>query len=171
VRECLGGSEEAWAALVEKYQNLIFSIPIKQGIPRHDASDIFQGVCRLLAAELPHLHGAGALPVWLLYVTSQECLRWRRQEHPYAREGAEPEGALFADRSVPEGLIAQVRQEQLVRDAIRALPAGCRRLIAMLFFEGSARPYREVARTLGPAAVASRCLSRLRRELTKRGFR
>ncbi|HEY3119376.1 MAG TPA: sigma-70 family RNA polymerase sigma factor [Vicinamibacteria bacterium] len=172
MRECLDGSPEAWAALVEKYQNLIFSIPIKQSIPRPGAADIVQSVCRLLLAELPNLHGAGALPAWLIGVTSKECLRWRRQEHPYAaREGAEAESAPPADSPVPEELLAQVRQEQIVRDAVRALPARCRRLIEIAFFEAPAGPYREIARSLGLAAGGGPCLARLRRELTKRGFR
>ena len=37
--------QEAWSGLIEKYKNLIFSIPIKMGIPRDDAADIFQAVC------------------------------------------------------------------------------------------------------------------------------
>ncbi len=34
VKECLEGSDTAWAALIDKYKNLIFSIPIKYGFPR-----------------------------------------------------------------------------------------------------------------------------------------
>ena len=45
VSECLGGSEEAWRALIFKYKNLIFSIPVKYGFSTDDATDIFQGVC------------------------------------------------------------------------------------------------------------------------------
>ena len=71
VRECLRGSDTAWAALIEKYKNLIFSIPIRQGIPRQDAADIFQRVCLLLLAELKHLRRVVALPMWLIRVTSR----------------------------------------------------------------------------------------------------
>jgi hypothetical protein len=46
----------------------------------------------------------------------------------------------------------------------------------MLFFEQPPRPYRQVARSLGLAAgsigfIRGRCLTRLRRELERRGFR
>src|SRR5439155_969343 len=44
VAECLQGDEKAWSALVDKYKNLIFSIPIKLGL-YDDAADIFQAVC------------------------------------------------------------------------------------------------------------------------------
>ena len=47
VRECRNGNEEAWAALLDKYKNLIFSIPIKRGLPREEAADVFQRVCVL----------------------------------------------------------------------------------------------------------------------------
>ena len=71
VRECIRGDEEAWAALLDKYKNLIFSIPSKQGMSRDAAADVFQRVCLLLLSELPHLRKAEALPMWLIRVTSQ----------------------------------------------------------------------------------------------------
>src|SRR4051812_9894655 len=42
VAECVNGNEEAWTALIEKYKNLIFSIPVKLGFSREDAGEIFQ---------------------------------------------------------------------------------------------------------------------------------
>ena len=45
ITECVNGNEEAWAALIEKYKNLIFSIPVKLGFSRDDAGEIFQQVC------------------------------------------------------------------------------------------------------------------------------
>lgn len=178
VRECLQGSEDAWAALLEKYKNLIFSIPIRQGIPRDDAADIFQRVCLLLLAELPQLRQAEALPMWLIRVTSRECQRWRRQEQPYAaREHEEAELLLARDANpIPEELLAQVKEEQMLREAVLAMPARCRQLIQMLFFEAPARPYKEVAESLGLAEgsigfIRGRCLARLRRQVEKMGLR
>jgi RNA polymerase sigma factor (sigma-70 family) len=178
VRECVRGNEEAWAALLDKYKNLIFSIPVKRGIPRHDAADVFQRVCLLLLAELPHLREAKALPMWLIRVTSHECERWRRQEHPYAaRETSDDEAAALPDeRPLPDDTLAQIKEEQVLRDAVQTLPPRCRQLVEMLFFEVPARPYQQIAEQLGLAAgsigfIRGRCLTRLRRELEKVGFR
>jgi len=178
VRECVRGNEEAWAALLDKYKNLIFSIPVKRGIPRDDAADVFQRVCLLLLAELPHLREAKALPMWLIRVTSHECERWRRQEHPYAaRETSDVEAAEVPDeRPLPEDMLAQIKEEQVLRDAMRTLPPRCRQLIEMLFFEVPSRPYQQIAEQLGLAAgsigfIRGRCLTRLRRELERLGFR
>jgi RNA polymerase sigma factor (sigma-70 family) len=178
VRGCLRGREEDWAALLDKYKNLIFSIPVRQGIPHDAAADIFQRVCLLLLAELPHLRQAEALPMWLIRVTARECTRWRRQERPYVGD----EEADAALRNAPdagpetEELLARVKDEQVLREATAALPSRCRRLVEMLFFETPARPYKQVAEALGLATgsvgfIRGRCLVRLRRELERRGFR
>jgi hypothetical protein len=39
VAECLRGDQQAWAALVEKYRNLVYSVPMKYRMPPQDASD------------------------------------------------------------------------------------------------------------------------------------
>jgi RNA polymerase sigma factor (sigma-70 family) len=178
VRECVAGNDAAWAGLLDKYKNLIFSIPVRRGLPREDAADVFQRVCLLLLAELPHLREPKALPMWLIRVTSHECERWRRQEHPYAaRETTEGAAAEIADeRPLAEEALAQLREEQVVRETVLTLPPRCARLIEMLFFEATARPYHEIAAQLGLATgsigfIRGRCLTRLRRELEKRGFR
>ena len=44
VEQCLRGNEDAWCTLIEKYKNLIYSIPIKYGATQDDAADIFQSV-------------------------------------------------------------------------------------------------------------------------------
>lgn len=174
VRECIRGSEEAWAALLDKYKNLIFSIPLKQGIPRDAAGDVFQRVCMLLLAELEHLKKAEALPMWLIRVTSRECQRWRRQEQPYGAH--EDAGAAAAhvedDRPLTEDVLAQLAEEQALREAVHGLSTQCRDLVSMLFFEDPPRSYVEAAQALGVAdgSVAflrARCLARLRRALEK----
>ena len=45
VKQCLEGKEEAWSQLIHKYKALIYSIPVKYGLPPHEAADIFQGTC------------------------------------------------------------------------------------------------------------------------------
>ena len=42
--ECLKGNEEAWNAVIDKYRALIYSVPIKQGLPPDGATDVFQEV-------------------------------------------------------------------------------------------------------------------------------
>jgi DNA-directed RNA polymerase specialized sigma24 family protein len=76
VRDCRKGKDSAWSALIFKYKNLIFSIPIRYGFSEEDAADIFQAVCMDLLADLPRLREPKALAGWLIQVKSRSsfCL-------------------------------------------------------------------------------------------------
>lgn len=176
VSDCLKGSEEAWSTLIDKYKNLIFSIPLKQGLSRDEAADIFQAVCLEMLSELPKLREPRALPKWLIQVTFHKCLRWKREQNRSVSTdspGAEvPEGETPARA---EELLREAEQEQILRRALSELSPRCRELIRMLFFEERALSYQKVAASLGIATgsvgfIRQRCLDRLRRRLNDMGF-
>lgn len=176
VRDCLKRDQKAWAALIDKYKNLIYSIPIKLGI-YEDAADIFQSVCLDLLSELPRLREPRALPKWLMQTCYHKCLRHLRNAD--RRVGlADAHLDNRADESgsdVPGEMLSQLEREQKLRDVIAKLPDRCQRMIRMLFFESPARPYQQVASELGLATgsigfIRGRCLTRLRKELEKAGF-
>jgi len=83
VQECLKGSEEAWSALIDKYKNLIFSIPIKYGFSRDEATEIFQAVWLSVLEELSQLREPRALAAWLIQITSHKCFRWKEHRNRY----------------------------------------------------------------------------------------
>ena len=176
VAECRKGNQDAWSGLIEKYKNLIFSVPIKFGLPREDASDIFQAVCLDLLSDLPQLREPRALPKWLMQMSFHKCLRWKKQRLVLFDDPLEIEGASEASsEELPEEIMYQVQREQMLRDAIASLAPRCHRMIAMLFFESPARPYQEVAKELGIATgsvgfIRGRCLRLLRQRLQKEGF-
>lgn len=171
VRACLQGSEEAWEAVLQKYKNLVYSIPMKYGFTPEDAADVFQSVWLDLVKELPKLREPKALSGWLIKVTANRCFQWRRREGRYPRsEMEEPVETPRLDE-----LLDEVEREQSVREAVASLSERCRRLIQMLFFELPPLPYAEVAKKLGLARgsigfIRGRCLNRLRRRLGERGF-
>src|SRR5690349_4800735 len=80
VQRCLTGDERAWSALIDKYENLIFSIPVKLGLSREHAADVFQSVCLTLLRELPQLQEPRALPAWLIRMTARKCFRWEQEQ-------------------------------------------------------------------------------------------
>ena len=176
VAECRQGNQDAWSALIEKYKNLIFSVPIKFGLAREDAADIFQAVCLDLLSDLPQLREPRALPKWLMQMSFHKCLRWKKQRLVLFDDPLEIEGVSQASsEELPEEMMYQVQREQMLRDAIASLTPRCHRMIAMLFFESPARPYQEVAKELGIATgsigfIRGRCLRLLRQRLQKEGF-
>jgi len=171
VTACLSSDEQAWSELIDRYNRLIFSIPLKQGLNRDEAADIFQAVCLDLVAELPRLRDPQALPAWLIQTTLHKVSKWRRRNDRYVPdEGTHTENAPAPEADMPDALIREVQQSQALRDAVAALSDRCQRMVQMLFFETPARPYKDVASALGVATgsigfLRSRCLDRLRSAL------
>ena len=176
VEECLRGNQEAWNQLVDRYKSLIYSIPLRYGLPPQDAADIFQGVCLDLFNEMARLRDAEALQAWLIRVAHNKCYHWKRQRAPL--DGGSDDGTLeglSADSPAGIEMMAGEEREQLVRDAIRQLPPRCQQMITLLFFEHPPQPYHEVAEKLGLARgsigfIRGRCLKRLKRILQDKGF-
>jgi RNA polymerase sigma factor (sigma-70 family) len=175
VRDCLHANEEAWALLIDRYKNLIFSIPVKLGFSPDDAADIFQGVCVALVEELPRLREPRALPAWLIQTTSRKCLRWKNESRRYV--DAERLQETLADESakIPGALLEELDREQIVRDAVSELPTDCKRLVELLFYHVPPLNYEDLAAALhmpkgsiGPTRM--RCLRKVRRLLVKKGF-
>ncbi len=174
---CLKGDEQAWADLVDKYKNLIYSIPIKLGM-FDDAADIFQSVCLDLLSDLHELREPKALPKWLMQVCYHKCLEHRSKARKQVHLEDEDAENLPADHSaapLPEEMLAQLQREQMVRDVVAGLSQRCERMVRMLFFETPPRPYQEIAKELGIATgsigfIRGRCLGRLRQQLEKMGF-
>ena len=176
VRECRKGNQAAWSALIEKYKNLIFSIPIKFGLQREDAADIFQAVCVDLLSSLPKLREPKALAKWLMQTSFHKCLRWKKDRLNLVDDQEVLDGAHHAGSDdLPEEMFHQVKREQSVREALAALPPRCGRMVSMLFFDDPPRPYQEVAKELGIASgsigfIRGRCLKKMRQLLEEKGF-
>lgn len=175
VKECLGGNEQAWSALIDTYKRLIFSIPIKYGFSRDDAAEIFQAVCVELLVELPKLRKPKALPKWILQVATHKCFHHKR--HIERTQARAPDDDVFETGSPAqaERVLREAEEEQALRDALQALPPRCQRLVEMLFFEEPPRPYGQLAAELGLSTgsvgfIRQRCLERLRKRLSEAGF-
>jgi RNA polymerase sigma factor (sigma-70 family) len=174
VRDCLKGKESAWSALISRYKNLIFSIPIRYGFSHEDSADIFQAVCMDLLAELPRLREPKALAGWLIQVTRNKCFHRKRETQRHSMQEIGDEEPLGSEESA-DNLVFEFQQDQLLREALSGLAPRCRQLVQMLFFETPARPYLQVARDLklAPGSIGfirRRCLDKLRERLEQMGL-
>ena len=175
IKQCLSGNEEAWSTLIEKYKALIYSIPVKYGLPRHEAAEVFQSTCVELLTRLPELREPRALPKWLMQVAHHQCYRWKQQQHRVVSRDADSDLPEPATPPIADALVQQTQEEQMLREAMSSLTPQCRRLVEMLFLEIPPRPYTEVASELGLALgsigfTRQKCIERLRRNLGELGF-
>jgi RNA polymerase sigma factor (sigma-70 family) len=175
VRGCLEGNQQAWETLIDKYKRLIFSVPLRYGAGPEDAADVFQSVCIEVFNSLEQLKNPDSLRSWLITVSIRQSYRWRKKQTNHVELDAMEPDMAEGLASVPE-TVAQLQQEQIVRDVVAKLPPRCAELVRLLFFEQPPLPYAEVARRLGLATgsigfIRGRCLTRLRKLLLESGFR
>jgi RNA polymerase sigma factor (sigma-70 family) len=175
IEQCKQGNESAWSHLVDKYKNLIFSIPIQYGFSEEDSADLFQAVCMDLLAELPRLREPKALPAWLIQVARNKCFHRKQslqRTNVQRIDDFDPPAASIGE---PDNLVAHLQQEQLLREAMTELSPQCRQLVQMLFFENPPRPYEQVAKELklaqGSIGFTRRnCLEKLKERLEVLGY-
>lgn len=175
VSACLGGDEQAWGALVDKYKNLIYAIALRYGAQPADAADIFQTVWIEAYGELRKLRKQGSVRSWLMTITRNKCYHWKKKERGLALRMRAENDDIESDPElvVDPVAIEDLEQDQLVREAVSSLPERCRKLVEMLFFDEPPVPYKQVAETLGLAVgsigfIRGRCLEKLRKALDQR---
>lgn len=176
IEACLKGSSQAWEILLVRYQRLIYSIPLRYGLPEHDANDVFQNVSLLLWENLGRVRDRARLGAWLVITTRRECWRMMRQrrENITVLEADALETLLPAVPHSEDQFLALEQQSQ-VRAAIGYLDSPCRELLTQLFYTEPRPAYSEIAQKLalpegsiGP--TRSRCLEKLMKILEAMGF-
>lgn len=182
VARCRRGDAAAWAALVRRYQRLVYAIVLRAGLDEHAAADVFQTVFSRLVEHLPKLAQPERLQAWIVTTAKREALRARelgRRTVSMSRdedgEGGGPGGEVedtVADNSpLAEQALDDLQQLHLLRQGLERLDERCRELLLMLFSDEDERlPYEEVARRLGMATgslgpTRARCLDKLRRQV------
>jgi RNA polymerase sigma factor (sigma-70 family) len=159
-----GGDERAWAALVERYAPLIWSLCRRYRLDTTDTADVGQNVWLLLVNQLGKIRDPAALPGWLATTTRRECARVLNR----AEARHEPDADNIPDgeaETIEQGLLAAERHAAL-REAFTHLPPRDQQLIALLI-EDPPVPYAEISARLG-IAIGSigpnrrRCLDKLR---------
>jgi RNA polymerase sigma factor (sigma-70 family) len=179
VARCRTGDATAWAALVQRYQRLVYAIVRRLGDDEQQAADVFQAVFTRLLQHLPRLEQPERLRAWIVTTARREAWRLRRQqrrfvplpdeEGPALDEPASPwaGGADPASDPGPEDQWQALQELHQVREAVARLSPACQRLIALLFDGDDAPSYQEAARQLGMPVGSlgpnrGRCLARLR---------
>ncbi len=176
IEACLKGSSQAWEVLLVRYQRLIYSIPLRYGLPEHDANDVFQNVSLLLWENLGGVRDRERLGAWLVITTRRECwrmMRQRRQNVAVLEEETLDELVPMSPLSEDEFLAME--QQSQIRAAVGYLGAPCRELLTLLFYTEPRPAYSEIARSLtlsegsiGP--TRSRCLEKLLKILEGMGL-
>ncbi len=166
VRAASDGDRDAWAALVERFEGLVWSVARAHRLSRDDAEDVAQTTWLLLYQNLTRLREPGRVGAWLAATARHESLRIIRRgtrEAPVDESGVadRPDAAPTAVEAIDERERAGILWRALAR-----IDERCQQLLRIL--AADPRPsYDEVADALampigsiGP--TYGRCLEKLR---------
>jgi RNA polymerase sigma factor (sigma-70 family) len=169
VRRAGRGDEDAWAALVGRYQNFVWAVVRGHRLSAADAADAAQTTWVRLVEHLDDIQEPERLGPWLATTAHRECLRIiriARREMPSSHESDLLDAAQ--EEEYPTDLVDRGRALELWT-AFGRLPARSQALLRMLAAEPQPT-YREISDALGMPVgsigpTRARALDQLRYEM------
>ncbi|MCX5142757.1 RNA polymerase sigma factor [Streptomyces sp. NBC_00338] len=173
VAACLSGSQTAWAALVERYAPLVWTVARSHRLSSADCEEVFQLTWLRVYQSLPGMHTPERFPAWLTTCARRESLKQYERSGRYVPVGdaGSLERPVAAQPGPEDALLARERDAEVLV-ALAELPDRDQRLLALLSAD-PAPGYDEVSRRLGIARgsvgpLRGRALHRLAEQLRRR---
>jgi RNA polymerase sigma factor (sigma-70 family) len=163
---CRAGSAEAWDALLDRYERLVFAVATGEGLSIEDAADVTQTTFEALLAQLDRIRDDTQIASWLMTVARRQAWRIRNDR---TRQFPD-EATTTEDAPDPSDPVADHNTSMWVYEGVSELDNPCRSLITALYFDPRTPSYAEVASRLGRPVgsigpTRARCLERLRKIL------
>ena len=167
-----GGSEEAFAELVNRHIGLVYSAALRQMGETHWAEDVSQAVFIALAQNARRIGRGEVLSAWLLAVTRRvAAMTWRREARRRDRERKAAEMARQANGQSDAGQWDEIAPH--LDEAVCELPEESRAAVVLRYFEGLSTENLAQRLKISPEAARqrlSRSVERLRGILARRGI-
>lgn len=169
IQACRKGDARAWERLLDKYERLVYSIPLNYGLAVEDAADVGQITFTILMESLDTLRDDTRLGAWLITVAKRHtwrCLGRQRREH------INPDGNIAESEFLEgePGHFEQWERLEWLNHGLDMLDERCRKLLLALYFDSTQPSYAQVAKrfnmplgSIGP--TRARCLENLKKFL------
>ncbi|AHY45718.1 sigma70-ECF: RNA polymerase sigma factor, sigma-70 family [Rubrobacter radiotolerans] len=165
---CRRGDRRSWRRLLDRYERLVFSIPLSYGLSREDAADIAQLTFTIFLQSADGLREDSNLKGWLATVARRHT--WRamgKRSREMVRKDedlAEHAAVLLGER---EDGFSLWEVSDWLRSGLERVSVPCRKLLFALYLDASQPSYAEVSEKLGVPVgsigpTRARCLKKLR---------
>lgn len=173
ISQILLGDQKAYAELVEKYRNYVFTIVLRYVKSREDAEEVSQDVFVKAYRSLADFKGTAKFSTWLYTVTTTTCITFLRKKKLEV-QSLDNERVFASADNIDSGMSAnQVEQKakvNMVNEAIKMLNPDDAQVLT-LFYKGE-QSLEEIAHIMGkePNAVKvqlHRARTRLKEKMQK----
>ena len=150
ITQVLGGNQQAYALLVDRYQNFVFTIVLRYIKSREDAEEVSQDVFVKAYRSLADFKGAAKFSTWLYTVTTTTCITFLRKKKLEVHS-LDNEKVFAAADNLDSGMSAnQIEQKSrvnMVNEAIKMLGPDDAQVLT-LFYKGE-QTLDEIASIMG----------------------
>lgn len=129
IKSCLVGDETAWEELVERYHQLVYSIPCHFGFATVETEAIFQETFSIFLSHLAQVQHEKSIAGWLITTTYLQCQKNKSK----ANDSTQLDKALSPD------LAKRWENQQKLRIAIAQIDQPCRDLVTSLLSNNASR--------------------------------
>lgn len=172
IQRILNGDEDAFSALVQKYQKPVHALAWRIIGDFHIAEEITQDVFLIVYKQLATLKNSNSFSGWVYVVTTRHCIAWLKKKRiPMKSLDTMPpeeleELAYVQYHSEQQQEIASERQREVVKRLLQKLPESERTVVTLHYLGEMA--CEDISKFLGvsPNTVKSR-LHRARNRLKK----
>lgn len=166
ISKVLSGDHQAYAGLVNRYQNYVFTLTLRMVKNREDAEEVAQDVFIKAYKYLADFRGASKFTTWLYTIVNNTCISFLRKKkldiHSLDNEKVF-EAADSLDSGMRANMVEQKSKLAMVNDAINLLSPDDAQIIT-LFYKAE-QSLEETAEVLGIETNAAKV--RLHRARTR----
>lgn len=150
INQVLSGDNQAYAGLVNRYQNYVFTLALRFTKNREDAEEVAQDIFIKAYRSLADFRGASKFSTWLYTIVNNTCITFLRKKKLHT-DSLDREGVFEVADSQESGLRANLVEQKskvaMVNNAINLLNPDDAEIITL--FYKSEQSLEEIARILG----------------------
>jgi RNA polymerase sigma-70 factor (ECF subfamily) len=173
ISKVLGGDQQAYAVLVDRYKSYVFTLALRFTKNREDAEEVSQDIFIKAYRALADFRGASKFSTWLYTIVNTTCITFLRKKRleVYSLDNENVfEVADSQDSGFRANLVEQKSRVNMVNQAIALLSSDDAEIIT-LFYKAE-QSLDEIAKVLGIESNAvkvrlHRARTRLREKMQK----
>ena len=140
IEACLAGNQDAFAELIARYKNLVYSIILKMTNDSEEANDLAQDVFLKMYKNLASYSPEFKFSTWTMRITSNHVIDFRRKR----KQVVVPlDAAVLDPEDGPEAVLIRKEENEYLQKIIKDLPGMYKIPIIMYHQEGMS--YQEIS--------------------------